>query len=144
MRRQRGKARAIRRRYGRAGYTAKPLAFPNVKSFHELFTSARPYVSKTDINARGVRATRGGSEANTIGHYMVMRGRHGHEALYVSPSPALISYLSNHMLALGDRIYFEVVFRDDNKALILARYNKIIGDKWLALVDASTVPEDRT
>lgn len=137
--RRRGRRGALRRRYGRAGYLAKPLAFPGVKSFGELFTSARPFDSSRDINVRGIKAKRGGREANEIGHYLVMSGRHGHESLYVTPSPMLVDWISNNMLAMGDRLHFEIVFRKDG-ALVIVSHGKIIGSRWLAMIDPSTVP----
>ena len=135
MRRRDG---ALKKRYGHAGYLAKPLAFPGVKSFGELFTRAREWASK-DLSARGTRAKRGGREANIIGGYLTVSGRGGHESMTVTPSPALVTWLSENMLALGDSISFEIVVRSDG-ALVIAKHSKIIGSRWLAMIDPNTIP----
>jgi hypothetical protein len=135
--RRRGHTRALRRRYGRS-YTAKPLAFPSVKSFGELFTHAQRW-SSADLNARGTRLARGGREANTVSGYLTLSGQGRRESMKVTPSAKVLSYLSENMLALKDSLYFEVHLRDDG-ALVVAKHNKIIGDRWLAMIDSSTIP----
>jgi hypothetical protein len=39
-----------------------------------------------------------------------------------------------------DTIYFEIVERQDNTALIVAKYNAIIGGRWLAVIPGSEIP----
>lgn len=136
MRKRHSKGGALRKRYGRA-FTAKPLAFPHVRSFHDLFSSARPWRS-SDLQGRGAKVGKG-REANTVGHYLVMSGRGGHESFYVTPTSMVTDYIASNMLAIGDRLHFEIVNRSDG-ALVIVSHGKILGSRWLAMVDPSTLP----
>lgn len=134
----RRKGHSLRKRYGRS-YTAKPLAFPEVKSFDELFVDYAPWNSTlsrrpTPQAIEGIKASKHGQ----IGPYLSMRDGH---SLAVRPSPAVVQYVKDNMLPIvEDHIYFEVIDRGEGESLVTASYNKIIGSRWLALIKTSTVP----
>ena len=58
---------------------------------------------------------------------------HKFDSLDVLPTQELIEYVDKNMLAIDyDRIYFEIVTRDDCYAL-RANYNQILGSRLLAI-----------
>jgi hypothetical protein len=137
MRRHR-MGRALRRRYGRAYDGGKPLAFPDVHDFHQLFTHVGPWSYSAKEQPPGVH-----SGGNVIGPFLTVSGRDTDRRSYaVKPSAAVVSWLGSNLVVKGDRIYFEVIVRSPSSALVVAKHNKILGDRWLALIDPSTIPEE--
>ncbi len=139
MKHRRSRGHSLRRRYGRAGYTSKPLAFPDAKSFDELFTSYAPWNSA--LSRRPTRQAIEGikmGKHGMIGPYLSMRGGN---SLAVKPNAAVIDFVKNNMLPIvEDHIHFEIIDRGEGESLVTASYNKIIGSRWLALIKTSTVP----
>jgi hypothetical protein len=61
--------------------------------------------------------------------------------LDVRPRKAVIDAIGERMIMSdGYSFHFEVVARGDGTALVLAKYNQIIGSRWLAIIHAETVP----
>lgn len=134
--------------------SAKPVAMPAVRSFSELFESASPvgdligYRSRTvkewRVDAAGRNGTvRRGAGRATVSSFCpvtsVGSGRRSH--LDVVPRPELIGFVGENMLlADGYSVSFEVTVYEDGTALVSARYNAISGCRWVAFVDADTVP----
>lgn len=142
MKHRRG--RALRRRYGRAGYTSKPLVFPDVRSFGELFEGYAPWNSTLSRRStpQAFPPVKVEGAKGSIGPYLVVSGGE-HRSMAVKPNQAVIDYIVSNMFSIlsDDTIYFEIVIRDENEALVTAKYNKIIGSRWLALIDPKTIPE---
>lgn len=66
------------------------------------------------------------------------RGEFAH--LYVKASKEVEEAIERNWV--GDSPgHYKIVIRYDGTALLLAEYDRILGSHWLALVDASTVPE---
>lgn len=109
------------------------LAMPD-RTFAELFTEVRPWVQRQDGHADDV-------EPDTdIGHYLAVSGKGGHRGFWVKPAPFLVAWIEANMLRIdNDRKYFEVVIRDDDTALVLVKYNVILGSRWMTIVPASTL-----
>ncbi len=64
--------------------------------------------------------------------------------LDVKPRKAVIYAIGESMIMSdGYTFHFEVVARGDGTALVLAKYDQIIGSRWLAIVHAETVPGHR-
>jgi hypothetical protein len=140
-------------------YLAKPVAFPYTK-FSDLFVAYS--FDKNGLDGPGIgnkyqgdpwtfddyhpRTGRKRLETIKIGPYCHGRGPNGEFfSLYVRPTDELVAWIKANMLPLSrDTIGFEIVVRrsetDDHEALIIAHNNLIIGNRWLALIDASTLP----
>lgn len=114
----------------------KELMFPKVKDFGELF-EASPDAAPEVWRFAPDRET----GYSTIGNYMAIRSPEGHRSLRVSARPDLRSWIKSHMLGIDfDTFHFEAVVHDDGKTLLIVSYGLIIGSRWLARVDSSTVP----
>jgi hypothetical protein len=141
-------------------YLAKPLAFPDATKFSELFVAHS--FDKNGLDGPGIGNKYQG-DSWTIDDYNMVTGRtrketikigpycHGRGpsgeffSLYVRPTDEVVAYIKAHMLGLArDTIGFEIVVRrsetDDYEALVIAHNNLIIGNRWLALIDATTLP----
>jgi hypothetical protein len=136
-------------------YLAKPLAFPYTK-FSELFVAHS--FDKNGLDGPGIgnkyqgdswtfndydtRTGRERLETIKIGPYCHGCGPGGEFfSLYVRPTDEVLDWIKANMLPLSrDTIGFEIVVRDEHEALIIAHNNLIIGSRWLALIDATTLP----
>lgn len=124
-------------------YTSRPLAFPQATHFSQLFrlvpkgTKGAAWVFE-DYNLRTGRARQ---ETIYIGPYLSVSL--GHQSLYVRPHPRVIEDIKRNMIAAGvnDEITFEIVVRDLEQALVVAKNSSIIGSRWLALIKPSSIPE---
>ena len=104
-------------------------------SFSDLFTDRRAWNSETDGHPNDVEPDTG------IGHYMAVSGGPAYRSFWVRPTPRLVDFITRHMFLLDDdRKYFEVVERVDGTALILAKYNQILGSRWLTIVPTDSLP----
>ena len=57
------------------------------------------------------------------------------------PNENVLKWIGENMLAIQhDTIYFEIVEGDDGFALLLAKYNQIIGSRWLGFFPTSELP----
>lgn len=138
------RGRALSKRYGRAykGYLAKPLAFPEIRSFHELFEAAEPWDKNSEKRMGLIPASSSSHgrrrETLYIGPYLTLGGG---RSMAVRPTQMVIDWIKNNMLTMDDRLFFEIVDRGEGDALVIVSHNKIIGSRWLAMIDASTIPE---
>ncbi len=100
----------------------KSIELPKVRKLTELFSEMRP----TDIS-KGVQRPNGMyfCSAQGLGHW------------YVAPSLAVSKVLKTMSPELG--IHFKIVMRDSGTALVTADYDRIIGGRWLAVVDGAKV-----
>jgi hypothetical protein len=75
----------------------------------------------------------------TVGGAKVDRG-----CLDVRPRKAVVDAIGERViLSDGYTFHFEVVVRGDGTALVLVKYDRIIGSRWLAIIHAETVPGHR-
>lgn len=118
----------------------KPLAFPAVKDFAELFPTVK--LNPTGDAPTLYKAKSWCKESMFyLTGYMMVSATGKHYSAHVTPSPMVLEYLKTNVLHCGnDRMYFEVIGRAGGKALVIAQHNVIIGNHWLAEVDAATVP----
>lgn len=106
------------------------IYFPAIKSFSELFSD----VSYTKENAP--RVTQPGINS----YFQVSKVEKGYShSFWAKPSERLVDWIVFNMMS-SCGVHFEIIIHDDGLALIIAEYEQIIGGRWLAMVDASTVP----
>ena len=107
----------------------RPVAFPYIRTFAELF----PVLT----DRRQAHAFGNSSE---ISNWVQIREPAKYSHTRAMLPQWLIDWLQENMLAVDhDSIYFQVIVRDDQHALVTAQYNQIIGSRWLALIDTNSV-----
>jgi len=129
----------------------KEIAFPDVKSFGELFPVAKEHdttpcppihVYETDEVEYGYNRRREYKGRCRLSSGCSVRRPDAWQFLQVEPREGLVEWIAENMLLADlDTISFEAVVRDDGTALLLASYSQIIGSRWLALVPADTLPK---
>lgn len=134
----------------------RELAFPEAKSFWDLFIEAVPYDCKLSQIGTEEEPHKDWYESWEFEDYDLATGRTSQETIRISPycgicpgqslsvraKPEVYEFIRSNMIAAGvnDQICFEVVVRDNGEALILSKNSSIIGSRWLAVVPVETVP----
>ena len=125
----------------------KPLVFPDVRSFGELFTDVRPWNYDTMNHRNGYpqsetpeNITREGYDRE-VTRFCATRLIPGGRSLLVTPTPVLLDALFSDGFAFFDRISFEAIYHESNdRVLIVANASGIIASRYLAYIDPATVP----
>lgn len=134
-----------REEFGGSNWSKKPIYFPEVVSFSDLFVeaSADKETGPKAVPWEFVDVFTNGKKGHCeIGPYCSLTGATPRHSLYVKPADRLVEFVKESMLpAEGHPIYFEVIVYEDGLALVTANHNHIIGNRWLALIEASTIPE---
>lgn len=132
--------KAIQEGLRAARESGKEVLFPLARRFGELFRFARP-ASMEPGSWRARVVHRFGEAAQVLSHLSL--SGHGVErrTLDVQPFPGVLTAIEKSMISSDYRIDFEAVVRDNGTALVLARYDRILGSRWIAVVDAATVGE---
>lgn len=137
----------------------KPLLFPEVRDFNELFTVEGEWDFETMNHRNGYpqAATpeplkwEQNPEHREVGRFLSMRFVPGPGAphLFVTPTQMLLDRIWNEGrwidamddFAFFDRVEFEAIYHPGNdRVLIVASASSIIASRWLAYVDPATVP----
>lgn len=127
----------------------RQIAFPAVESFSELCPTTKPYQYGTDSILltlpsweSGTWSDRARKTTFQVGGYCISRQQGKYGSFQVtSISAALEDYIKRNVLhCSNDRMHFEVVFWQNNRAAIYLHHGVIIGSHTLAVVDASTIP----
>lgn len=106
------------------------ICFPEIKSFSELFSD----VSYTKEYAPQV------TQPGISTYFHVSRVEKGYSHFFwARPSERLVDWIVVNMMS-SCGVHFEIIIHDDGLALVIAQYDQIIGGRWLAMVDASTIP----
>ena len=131
----------------------RDVILPDVKSFGELFEIVECDVKKAPppFVRRGepVRMRRGTrQESMKIGAYLCfppcIKGEEFRNGLYVKPTQKCLDAILAHMIMVDrDTTHFNVCVYEDGTALVACSFGLIIGEVWLARVDATTVPDTR-
>ena len=130
----------------------RKIQFPNLKSFSDFFPKVSPWVhnksggSLATFPAMDVGASDFDPNATfEVGNYLSVRGPE-YQSFQVDELLDFIrEYVETQMLHVDyDRTHFEVVRWPDGRALVLISHGKIIGSRWLGIIDADTIPELET
>ena len=134
----------------------KTILWPLVSEWGELF-AAYSLDEKGKPSAHTFRTGPGKYDVCTIGPYMMTRFNDGTQTVirgFASPNyrygPTVYARLHDDRakaafestIGLDDGLFFELIQWDDKEAVILMSHNKIIGSRWLAVIDPSTIPAD--
>jgi len=114
----------------------KPLGFTLARSFADLFESHAP-----DTSARPDDIELPETEC-VVSPLCTITGNGDFRYMWARPSAAVLEYLGRSIV-VPDRLDFEIVVRSPDEALVVARHNRIIGSRWLALIDPRTIPTEQ-
>lgn len=127
--------------------TESRVVFPELRRFSDLFD----VVAKTENDRPGPRfftttdyhpKTRKPFSCQiSVGPYCSVRAEGTTYALWVRANDKIFKYISGNFIGgARDSIFFEVIFWDDGRALVTSSNNQILASRWLAVVDAKSVP----
>jgi len=121
-------------------HSDKSYLLPNVVDFDELFT----------ITGESQRWPFNATKKDTmkIGSWLSLRGgeNNRHQNFEVKPTAQVMRVIRENMIDLGsrDEVYFQIIIHDNGWALVISQYNLIIGNRWVAYIDANTLPPEIT
>lgn len=131
----------------------RDIHFPDITTFDELF----PKVGERNKQDRGKRLKTFHFESGSflgngkreMVHQVVSTGISfsGNDEPYrythiIEINPAILECIEERMIRVDyDSISFQVTTWDDGRAIVSAHYSQIIGSRYLAIIDASTIPE---
>lgn len=147
-------AEACREQVSHAEAMGKPVVFPDIRHFVEVLGPSRPYDVSSGMRAPALEHWPAPEAHKDDGITRLSSGcavRYASDTegddkgedhwLTVDPPNSVIEWVGENMLLMDrDTLNFSVVMRRGGTALILVSYNIILGSKWLAIVDARTVP----
>ena len=130
----------------------RKLEFPNVENFAELFPEYKLWQSselshKSLLTLPSWDAKPGQRNPPTfvVGSYLHFSNSSGqayrNSLEIVKVADCVLDYVRNGMLHVSnDTTHFCVNIWADNRALVTISYGQIIGSRWLAIIDANTIP----
>ena len=116
--------------------------FPDVTDFGELFdvVGAYPDVLKAPAPPPAHVFPLGRREAIVLSRFCSQEGAGPYRpSLAAVLKPERAAALRRELVVPG-RLSFRVVHRDDGTALVVASYDQLLADRWLALVPSASVP----
>jgi hypothetical protein len=115
------------------------IVYP-AKSFSDLFESV---VFAKEQAPKAVRIHPDVPGCELSSYCSVNGGNGSFYYFYVKPKPEVIKAVEDNSIGVDyDQMYFQIVIRDKNEALVCAKNNKIIGGPWLSLIDPKSIPPD--
>lgn len=121
----------------------RPVALPELKRFDDIFYSVSAWADvKPEYRDTPLLTLKSGKENMKVGRYISCTPVDKRASMCAdSVNPVVLDKISERALVVNDdMMYWSVVFRSNGTALILCKYNRIIGSIWVAVVDSSTVP----
>jgi len=113
------------------------VAFPEFDSFHQVFDSFEPIEDLHSYKSQVVKTWIDGKNNTTLTSFCSCRSG----SLDVVPNQKVIDYIEDSIVFTNDyRLSFDIVKRDDGTSLIMVKYDRILVNRWLAIVKSNTVP----
>ena len=111
----------------KARHADKPIHFPTYSRFDQFFELAEDWSAPKA----------GGNQAKITGYLYRRDG-----SLRVKPHDEILADVQENMLGIDyDSIYFEIVDHPDNGcSLVIAKYNQILGSRYLGYIQTDTIP----
>lgn len=134
----------LRMSVGAAEAMGKKILFPDRHLFNELFLDAIiiPDFSLGKYTSNKVHSWP--LDSNGFAHlssFCPVRANKGGSPLDVTPKVEVIKAIENNMLLSNDyTINFSIIVRDNGTSLLIAQYDKILGDRWLAILATRSIP----
>ena len=128
----------------------KKVHFPEVTDFGELFPKVSPWQKDAPrlwrfhfADAPFFDEQLGDGEAwQDGGSYLYTSGHTAMQAWTIEElSVDVLSFIAKEMLRISwDTFHFTINIWDDGRALICGSHGQIIGSRYLAIIDAATIP----
>ena len=99
---------------------------------------------KFNSNSRKFKKIPWNGNKTTIGNYLQFRNleESKYNSFEVMPSDKLVRLIKETMIPIEyDEIAFEIIIYNDKTAMLIARYNQIIGSRWIAMIDLKSIPD---
>ena len=75
-----------------------------------------------------------------VGKAHKVRGEYP-SSFHATPKKSVLEAMDKSMIVVKyDEIYFEITVRSAGEALVTAKHNQILGDRWLGFIDPKTIP----
>ena len=142
------------------GKLVRDIAFDDLKDFKELFESLSEdkkieqpdqtwnHFSVIHIDKlTGKELYRNFCTSLEISPYCCVvdnRPNARHRSFWLKPTEKTIKFIRENMLDIEGGVFFQLNIYTDGTALVSVKYNSIIGSRWLADVDLTTIPTMRT
>lgn len=125
----------------------RPLVFPDVRDFAELFTFERWWDYATMNHKNGYpqadkpeNITREGFERE-VSRFASVRHLPGRGSMMVTPTPLVLDATFSDEFAFFDRVSFELIYHArTDRVLVVADASQIIASRYLAYIDPATIP----
>lgn len=127
---------------------SRPLLFPDVTDFADLFTFERFWDFATMNHKNGYpqadtpeNITREGWDKE-VTRFCSVRNLPGAAHMMVTPTALILDRIFAYLdFAFFDRVGFELIYHErTNRVLVVASASGIIASRWLAYIDPATVP----
>ena len=123
------------------GTRESQLQLQGTRLFSEFFSEYHKW--EYDKDKRKLKPIAFGKKA-WIGNYLQLRyfDERGFKSIEVMPTEKLINVINSTMMPFDyDQIDYELIIYTDNTAMLVCRYNQIIGSRWIAMIDVNSIPE---
>jgi hypothetical protein len=77
----------------------------------------------------------------TINGYTSTKYRHG-SAVYVRLIDDVARQVFESTIGISDQMHFKMIEWNDREAVIICEHGQIIGSRWVAVIDPSTIPAE--
>jgi hypothetical protein len=113
------------------------LAFPDIKKFDELFEAH----SDDKSSFENIPLHSDEVEGQYLTPFCSLRNFEEHYSMYVKPSAAVVDFVKNSTIGIEyDHMFFQIIRRSKDECLVTVSYSQIIGSRWIATIDTSSVP----
>lgn len=128
----------------------RKILLPDVRTFEEVLTFVRPWDHATMSHTSGnvpepalvpdpVKI--GENELGPFCSFRNMPDRKAHTSAAVMATDLTVQAIAPRIVTDDDRLSFQVIYHQANdRCLVLAEHNYIIGSHWLAYIDPASVP----
>jgi hypothetical protein len=131
-RRNRQESRRFLERQGR------PVLMKGADSFNDVFESVDQGKKIVAVSTAKMGRT---TERMGFSNFVSMSRVPGRHSMYATPKREVLQALEGSMIVVAhDEVYFEIVDRGGGNALVVAKHNAIIGSRYVAIIDPSTIP----
>lgn len=115
------------------------LLIKDTLQFFVFFSEYKPY----EKDSKAFKPIPFGDKA-TIGNYLeISKAQTAFRQFFnVKPTDRLIEIVNQHMISIDyDQIYFVIMIYPDNTAMLIMKYNQIIGPRRIAMIDINSIPD---
>lgn len=114
--------------------TEKPLVFPRMRKFSQLFDGVEKYDHSNPKSDR--------TGLYRFSRWCTHIKLRSQRWLSVTPKQKTIEKIASGLVVDGS-LYWEFIDWGDNRTLVVVHYDRILGNRWVALIDTDSIPRIR-